>query len=55
MWMNPDGTEDYIENVDVVEEEDVFQDDKESTKLTDEEIEQLGFFEREITLIPFFI
>ena len=48
-WNNPDGTEEYIENVDV-EQEDVnnfmFQEDKKSKKLTDEEIEKLGLFER---------
>src|SRR5215211_3954645 len=45
---NPDGTEEYMENVDVVEEEniyDVFEENK-SNKLTDEEIERLGLFER---------
>ena len=47
-WNNPDGTEEYMENVDVVEEEniyDVFEENK-SNKLTDEEIERLGLFER---------
>jgi hypothetical protein len=48
-WKNPDGTKEYIENVDV-EQEDVnnfmFQEDKKSKKLTDEEIENLGLFER---------
>jgi len=47
-WTNPDGIEEYIENVDVVEEEniyDVFGENK-SSKLTDEEIERLGFFEK---------
>lgn len=45
---NPDGTEDYIENVDVEEDEtkyNVFQETK-SNKLTDEDIEKLGLFER---------
>ncbi len=50
-WNNPDGTEEYIENVDVEQEEDyvnnfMFQEDKKSNKLTDEEIEKLGLFER---------
>ena len=50
-WDNPDGTEEYIENVDVEQEEDylnnfIFQEDKKSKKLTDEEIEKLGLFER---------
>jgi hypothetical protein len=50
-WNNPDGTEEYIENVDVEQEEDyvnnfMFQEDKKSKKLTDEEIEKLGLFER---------
>ena len=48
-WKNPDGTEEYIENVDV-EQEDInnfmFQEDQKSKKLTDEEIEKLGLFER---------
>jgi hypothetical protein len=49
-WNNPDGTEEYVLNVDVVEEENmfnIFQDDKKSNnKLTDEDIEKLGLFER---------
>jgi hypothetical protein len=48
-WNNPDGTEEYVENVDVVEEENmfnIFQEDKKSNKLTDEDIEKLGLFER---------
>ena len=50
-WNNPDGTEEYIENVDVEQKEDyinnfIFQEDKKSKKLTDEEIEKLGLFER---------
>jgi hypothetical protein len=48
-WNNPDGTEEYIENVDVVEEEniyDIFGEEDKSSKLTDEEIERLGFFEK---------
>jgi hypothetical protein len=48
-WNNPDGTEDYIENVDVEQEDEnyfMFQEDKKSKKLTDEEIEKLGLFER---------
>jgi hypothetical protein len=48
-WNNPDGTEEYIENVDVVEEENnfnIFQENKKSNKLTDEDIEKLGLFER---------
>ena len=47
-WNNPDGTEDYIENVDVEEDENkynIFQENK-SNKLTDEDIEKLGLFER---------
>jgi hypothetical protein len=47
-WNNPDGTEDYIENVDVEEDEtkyNVFQETK-PNKLTDEDIEKLGLFER---------
>ena len=47
-WDNPDGTEEYIENV--VEEEDenmfIFQEDEKSKKLTDEDIEKLGLFEK---------
>ena len=49
-WNNPDGTEEYIENVDVVEEEEnmynVFEEDRSNNKLTDEDIEKLGLFER---------
>ena len=48
-WNNPDGTEEYVENVDVVEEENmfnIFQENKKSNKLTDEDIEKLGLFER---------
>ena len=47
-WDNPDGTEEYIENVDKVEDENIFifQEDEKSKKLTDEEIEELGLFER---------
>ena len=47
-WNNPDGTEDYIENVDVEEDENkynIFQENK-PNKLTDEDIEKLGLFER---------
>jgi hypothetical protein len=46
-WDNPDGTEEYIENVDEEEDENIFifQDEK-SKKLTDEDIEKLGLFER---------
>jgi hypothetical protein len=49
-WNNPDGSEEYIENVDVEQEDYInnfmFQEDKKSKKLTDEEIEKLGLFER---------
>jgi hypothetical protein len=48
-WNNPDGTEEYVENVDIVEEENnfsIFQENKKSNKLTDEDIEKLGLFER---------
>jgi hypothetical protein len=48
-WDNPDGTEEYIENVDVEQEDEnnfIFQEEKKSKKLTDEEIEKLGLFER---------
>ncbi len=48
-WNNPDGTEEYIENVDVEQENEnifIFQENKKSKKLTDEEIEKLGLFER---------
>ena len=48
-WNNPDGTEEYVENVDVVEEENmfnIFQEDRSNNKLTDEDIEKLGLFER---------
>ena len=48
-WNNPDGTEEYIENVDVEQENEnpfIFQEDKKPKKLTDEEIEKLGLFER---------
>ena len=47
-WSNPDGKEDYIKNVDVVEDENnytVFQENK-SNKLTDEDIEELRIFEK---------
>ncbi len=46
-WTNPDGEEEYIENVDVVEDAsiyDIFEEDEKSNKLTDEEIERLGLF-----------
>lgn len=44
-WMNPDGAEQYIENVDVEDESNymIFQQPK---KLTEEEIEKLGLFSR---------
>jgi hypothetical protein len=48
-WNNPDGTEEYIENVDVEQENEnsfIFSEDKKPKKLTDEEIEKLGLFER---------
>ena len=47
-WDNPDGTEEYIENVDEEEDENIFifQEDEKSKKLTDEEIEELGLFEK---------
>jgi hypothetical protein len=48
-WNNPDDTEEYVENVDVEQEDEnnfMFQEDKKSKKLTDEEIEKLGLFER---------
>jgi hypothetical protein len=47
-WNNPDGTEVYIENVDVVEDENIYDTFEETklNKLTDEEIERLGLFER---------
>ena len=41
-WNNPHGTEEYIENVDVLEDEnnyDIFEETK-LNKLTDEEIER---------------
>ena len=50
-WSNPDGSEEYMENVDVVKEEEenmynnVFEENK-SNKLTDEDIEKLGLFEK---------
>ena len=48
MWNNPDGTEVYIENVDVVKDENIYDtfEETKSNKLTDEEIERLGLFER---------
>jgi hypothetical protein len=48
MWNNPDGTEVYIENVDVVKGENIYDtfEETKSNKLTDEEIERLGLFER---------
>jgi hypothetical protein len=49
IWTHPDGEEENIENVDVVEDENlytVFEENKKSNKLTDEEIERLGLFER---------
>ena len=47
-WNNLDGTEVYIENVDVVEDENIYDtfEQTKSNKLTDEEIERLGLFER---------
>jgi hypothetical protein len=44
-WDNPDGTEEYIENVDIKDENNYlnFQDGK-SKKLTEEDIERLGLF-----------
>ena len=47
-WNNPDGTEVYIENVDVVKDENIYDtfEETKSNKLTDEEIERLGLFER---------
>jgi hypothetical protein len=47
-WNNPDGTEVYIENVDVVEDENIYDtfEETKSNKLTDEELERLGLFER---------
>jgi hypothetical protein len=47
-WNNPDGTEVYIENVDVVKGENIYDtfEETKSNKLTDEEIERLGLFER---------
>jgi hypothetical protein len=48
-WTNHDGEEEYIENVDVVEDAniyDIFEEDEKSNKLTDEEIERLGLFEK---------
>jgi hypothetical protein len=47
-WNNLDGTEVYIENVDVVEDKNIYDTFEETklNKLTDEEIERLGLFER---------
>jgi hypothetical protein len=46
-WDNPDGTEEYIENIDVEDENNyIVSQSKEPTKLTEEEIEKLGLFER---------
>ena|SRR5215208_1961475 len=46
-WDNPDGTEEYIENIDVEDENNyIVSQSKEPTKLTEEEIERLGLFER---------
>ena len=46
-WDNPDGTEEYIENINVEDENNyIVSQSKEPTKLTEEEIERLGLFER---------
>jgi len=47
-WNNLDGMEVYIENVDVVEDKNIYDTFEETklNKLTDEEIERLGLFER---------
>jgi hypothetical protein len=49
IWTNHDGEEEYIENVDVVKDAniyDIFEEDEKSNKSTDEEIERLGLFEK---------
>ena len=44
-WDNPDGTEEYIENIDVEDENNyIAPQSKEPTKLTEEEIDRLGLF-----------
>jgi hypothetical protein len=47
-WNNLDGTEVYIENVDIVEDKNIYDtfEETKSNKLTDEELERLGLFER---------
>ena len=46
-WDNPDGTEEYIENIDVEDENNyIVSQSKEPTKLTEEEIDRLGLFGR---------
>jgi hypothetical protein len=42
-WDNPDGTEEYIENIDLEGENNyIVPQSKEPTKLTEEEIDRLG-------------
>jgi hypothetical protein len=44
-WDNPDGTEEYIENIDVEDENNyIVPQSKEPTKLTKEETDRLGLF-----------
>jgi hypothetical protein len=44
-WDNPDGTEEYIENIDVEDENNyIVPQSKEPIKLTEEEIDRLGLF-----------
>ena len=46
-WDNPDGTEEYIENIDVEDENNyIVPQSKEPTKLTEEEMDRLGLFGR---------
>ena len=46
-WKNPDRTEEYVENVDVEDENNyIVSQTNEPRKLTEEEIERLGLFER---------
>ncbi|MGH9981691.1 MAG: hypothetical protein ACRD6U_09080 [Nitrososphaeraceae archaeon] len=46
-WDNPDGKEEYIENIDVEDENNyIVPQSKEPTLLTEEEIDRLGLFGR---------
>jgi hypothetical protein len=46
-WDNPDGTEEYIENIDVEDENNyIVPQSKEPSKLTKEETDRLGLFGR---------